>query len=113
MVLSQTEPFTHQEIKGLSERYKVYIKTVIDIEKKICCAGVSLHSDGEKILIDTGSSQRNIWGGGIDLTTKNIDWNAIINIRPNFGNSSDEIQDQIIRNKFEELSKYFFKVIYD
>ena len=41
-----------------------------------------------------GSNQSVIWGGGIDLETKDIDYNSFINIRPNDNNNSNEIQNQ-------------------
>jgi hypothetical protein len=68
-----------------------------------------MHYDGEKILIEEGSSQLNIWGGGIDLENKNIDFNSFINIRPNQNNDSNEIQDSKIREQFKSLMEYFFK----
>ena len=36
MILTKNEPFTLQEISLLREQFDVYIKTVIDIEKKVC-----------------------------------------------------------------------------
>lgn len=108
MIITKHEPFTKEEIERLKERFEVYIKTVIDIENNICIAGMSMHADGEKILIDQGSKQSDIWGGGVDLVTKNIDFNSFINIRPNSGNSSNEILDENIRKRYKELTEYFF-----
>lgn len=113
MIITKSEPFTKKEIEDLKELFEVYIKTVIDIEKKICSAGEDRHFEAEKILLDKGSRQSDLWGGGIDVETKNIDCNSFINIRPKEKNFSNEIQDQQLRKRFEELSKYFFKVIYE
>lgn len=33
-MITKSEPFTSKEIEQLSEEFEVYIKTVIDIEKK-------------------------------------------------------------------------------
>lgn len=112
MTLTKTTPFTKEEIQQLREQFDSYIKTVIDIEKKICSAGCDRHFESEKILLDQGSKQEDIWGGGIDLETKTIDGNSFINIRPTQGNTSNEIQDPIIRKSFEEITKYFFNDIY-
>ena len=112
MTLTKTTPFTKEEIQQLREQFDSYIKTVIDIEKKICSAGCDRHFDSEKILLDQGSKQKNIWGGGIDLETKTIDGNSFINIRPTQGNTSNEILDPIIRKSFEEITKYFFDDMY-
>jgi hypothetical protein len=113
MIITKSEPFTKKEIKDLKEQFDVYIKTVIDITKKICSAGEDRHFEAEKILIDQGSHQSDLWGGGIDIETKIIDCNSFINVRPKDNNTSNEIQDQQLRKRFEELSKYFFKAIYE
>lgn len=111
MIVTKTAPFTKIEITKLSEIFGTYIKTVIDVKKKVCSAGCDRHFESEKILLQRGSNQSDIWGGGIDLETKVIDFNSFINIRPKDRNTSNEIQDAKIREKYEELTKYFFKQI--
>jgi len=113
MILTKTTPFTKEEIQQLCEQFDSYIKTVIDIDKKICSAGCDRHFDSEKILLDHGSKQEDIWGGGVDLETKTIDNNSFINIRPAQNNTSNEIQDPIRRTAFENITKYFFEEIYE
>jgi len=108
MIVTKKDPFTKKETEKLKERFDVYIKTVIDIEKKICSAGMDRHFEGEKVLLDQGSTQSDVWGGGVDIETKEIDYNSFINIRPRDNNASNEIQDPNIRKKYEELTKYFF-----
>ena len=109
MIITKTEPFTKDEIIKLRELFDTYIKTVIDVEKKICSAGADRYFDSEKILLEQDSSQSNLWGGGIDLETKMTDCNSFINVRPSDKNTSNEVQDAILRKKFEDLTKYFFK----
>ena len=111
MIITKSEPFTNEEVEKLKERFDSYIKTVIDVNKKICSAGMDRHFEGEEILVNRGSKQSNIWGSGIDLETKVVDFNSFINIRPNDNNTSNEIQDGDIRNKYEELTRFFFKEV--
>lgn len=111
MIITKTEPFSKEEIEQLKEQFDVYIKTVIDIDRKICSAGMDRHFEGEKILLHMGSIQSNIWGGGVDLETKVIDFNSMINVRPNDNNHSNEIQDATIRQIYQELSRFFFQAI--
>ncbi len=111
MIITKTEPYTLQEIDALKEQFVVYIKTVIDVEHKICSAGCDRHFESEQILIERGSAQKDIWGGGIDLETNTIDFNSFINIRPSNNNTSNEIQSADLRDKYAELTKYFFKEI--
>lgn len=113
MIITKTKPYSPEEIKKLKEEFGSYIKTVIDVERKICSAGANMHFESEKVLIGEGSNQSSVWGGGVDLETKEIDFNSFINIRPNDNNKSNEIQDAKIREEYEKLTKYFFKVLYE
>ncbi len=113
MIITKNIPYTKEEVGKLKEEFGSYIKTVIDIEKKICSAGADRHFESEKILLDGGSKQSDLWGGGIDLDTKVIDFNSFINIRPADKNTSNEILDTKIRKRFEELTRYFFQIIYE
>ncbi len=38
MIITKSEPFTKEEIEKLKELFDTYIKTVIDVENKICSA---------------------------------------------------------------------------
>ena len=113
MIITKSEAFSKTEIKKLSELFGVYIKTVIDVKKKVCSAGADRHFESEEILLNQGSKQSDLWGGGIDLETKIIDCNSFINVRPKDNNTSNEIQDPDLRKKFEDLSRYFFKAVYE
>src|SRR5258708_14498880 len=113
MIITKITPFTKDEIERLKEVFDIYIKTVIDIEKKVCSAGCDRHYESEEILLKEGSIQSTVWGGGVDLETRDVDFNSFINIRPTDNNTSNEIQNSDIRKKYEELTKYFFKKIYE
>ncbi|MEN9328571.1 MAG: hypothetical protein RI947_1379 [Candidatus Parcubacteria bacterium] len=112
MIVTKKEPYTKEEIEQLKEQFDVYIKTVIDIRNKICSAGCNMHYESEEVLLKQGSEQKDVWGGGIDLETKTVDFNSFINIRPNV-NASNEIQDVELRKQYEELTKFFFKELYE
>src|SRR3989338_3868324 len=107
MIITKDTPFFKEEIEKLKEEFDSYIKTVIYIEKKVCSAGANRHFESEKTLLEQGSNQSSLWGGGIDTQTKVIDYGSFINIRPLDNNLSNEVLDSNIRKKFEELTKYF------
>ncbi len=113
MIITKNSPFTKTEVEKLKEEFDTYIKTVIDLDKKVSSAGANRHFESEKILLKEGSEQKNIWGGGIDIKTKDIDCNSFINIRPGENNNSNEILDPKTREEFITLTKFFFKDIYD
>ncbi len=112
MIITKNNPYTKEELEKLKDVFDTYIKTVIDIEKEICSAGCDRHYESEEILLKEGSNQANLWGGGIDLETHEIDFNSFINIRLSDNNTSNEIQNPKIRKKYEALTKFFFKEIY-
>jgi len=113
MIITKREPYSKEEVEKLKELFDPYIKTVIDVRKKICSAGCDRHFDSEKLLLEQGSKQSDLWGGGIDLETITIDCNSMINIRPKEGNTSNEIQNAKMRKEFEDLTNFFFKEIYE
>ena len=103
---------TPKELDQLKEEFGEYIKLVADVEKEILYGGSRLHADIEKILINDGSLQKNIWGGGIDLVSKIIECSAVANIR-SVTNPSTEILDPTIREKFINIvKKHFPEFIY-
>lgn len=106
------KPATREEINKIRKDFGNYIKITADIEKSIAVAGVELHADGEKILLEMGSKQENIWGGGIDLENKIIDSTAVLNIRPRFGNDSMDILDPEKREKFYKLVRTIFRELW-
>lgn len=110
MIVTSSLPYTADQLAQIKERFGVYIKTVIDIRKKVCCAGMDRHFEGERILLESGSHQSDTWGGGIDLETKEIDFNSFINIRPQDKNTKNEIQSEQIKKVFGELTTFFFTI---
>lgn len=66
----------------------------------------------EEILLKAGSKQSDIWGGGVEIETGEIDYNSFINIRPNDNNPSNEILNPNISSRYEQLTKSFFKEIF-
>lgn len=96
---------TKSEIEELAKHFKGYIKVVADIDRQILAGGSDRHADDEKALLEDGSKQENLWGGGLDLETKEIDYNSVINLRPNQDNPSRDIMSKQIRNKFDRIVK--------
>jgi hypothetical protein len=57
MIITKSTLFTQVEIDQLTEVYEVYIKTVIDVKKKICSARCALHADSEKYSCSKGQTK--------------------------------------------------------
>lgn len=73
------------------------------MEKGILAGGGERHFEGEQALLKEGSNQKDIWGGGLDLETREIDFNSIINLRPNQNNPSRDILSLEVRKKFDKI----------
>jgi hypothetical protein len=111
VIITKSTPYTKEEIEKLLEQLNPYIKTVIDIEMKVCSAGADRHFVSEEILLKQGSKQSDLWGGGVDMETKETDFNSFINIRPTDDNPANEILDPEKRKRYDELTRYFFKEV--
>ena len=99
---------TKSEVAELRRMYGDYVKLTVDVANEWIVAGGELHADGEKVLLEKGSKQGDIWGGGIDFVSKQVDTTAVLNIRPRFDNDNLEILDPVIRNKFRAIIRKFF-----
>lgn len=98
-----------KDIEKASEEYGDFIKVDIDIRTKMMTIGGEWHSDGEKVLLENGSQQENIWGGGVDLESGVITYTSMINIRPE-NNPSQSILDVKVREEFERILKQKFNL---
>lgn len=105
MLLVIRKKATKDEIEKMSEDLAGYIKIVVDIESRILAGGGQRHAEGEQKLLQEGSKQHNLWGGGFDTETKEIDYNSIINLRPSQDNPSRDIISLGIRKIFDKIIK--------
>lgn len=105
MVIILTKKATKDQIKKMSYEYGSYIKVVVDMEKEVLAGGAAMHYEEEQTLLEYGSKQENLWGGGLDLQTEQIDYNSMINIRPHQNNPSRDILSQETRERFDKIVK--------
>lgn len=105
MVIIISKKASKEEIRKMAEDFDGYIKVVVDVDKGILAGGGERHVDCEQLLLKEGCKQSNLWGGGLDLETKEIDYNSIINLRPNQDNPSRDILSTEIRQKFDKIVK--------
>lgn len=107
MILIIREKATKKQIEQMLEEYKDqnYIKVVVDIEEGFLAGGGEYHFDAEQLLLEDGSKQENLWGGGIDMGTSQIDYNSMINQRPNQNNLGRDVASPEIREKMDQIIK--------
>jgi hypothetical protein len=109
MIVILEKKATKEDFKKAGQEFGDYVKIVIDIGKGIVCLGGQFHADAEKVLLEKGSKQKDVWGGGLDLKNGHIDTTAIINIRPLLGNDTMEIVVPGIREAFLKLAEKYLK----
>lgn len=95
------------ELKKMSEKmFGNLVKAVVDIEKEIMAVNADLHADEEKLLLENGSEQRNLWG--INLYPENsgddfVEFDSMINLRPSQGNRSRSVENPEIQKEILEV----------
>ena len=82
------------------------IKAVVDTKRRIMAIGGELHADEERALLEDGSLQTHLWGINLytDLTHPDwIEFDSMINLRPNQGNRTRSVEDPAIRDEITEV----------
>ncbi|PIR71146.1 MAG: hypothetical protein COS97_00050 [Candidatus Nealsonbacteria bacterium CG07_land_8_20_14_0_80_40_10] len=97
-----------KELKKMAKKmFDNLVKAVVDIEKEKMAVDAPMHADEEAELIETGSKQENLWGINIYPDLKDddfIEFDSMINIRPNQNNRSRGIDDPKIREKILKIA---------
>jgi len=87
----------------VSEDLGGYAKVVVDVRRKILAAGSEVHANGEKLLLEDGSDRSDLWGGGIDFATGDIDFESMINGHAKQAKKSCEVLDKKIRRQMKTI----------
>lgn len=94
-------------LEGLREMastlFEDMVKGVVDVQKGILALDAELHSDLEKLLLEAGSEQKNLWGINLypDLFEEDdfVEFDSMINLKPSQGNRSRGVEDKTIQAK--------------
>ena len=88
--------------------FKTMVKFVVDIDNIKIGVGGELHSDAEALLLNEGSKQENIWGANFypfKPFDERLEYTSLINIRPQQGNMSMEIENERLREKVKKIAE--------
>ncbi len=101
-------PIEQAELARLVDRYfRDMVKLVVDVRRRRVAVGGELHADGERLLLDDGSRQGDLWGANYYPEVgpdRCIEYTALVNIRPSQGNPSMEILDPNTREMVREIA---------
>ncbi len=106
-IVSEKNPITTSELKKMAKNmFDNLVKAVVDIDKGVMAADAPMHSDEEAELIKNGSKQEDLWGINLYPGKRGedfIEFDSMINIKPNQGNRSRGVKDVKIRNKIIKI----------
>ena len=102
-----TDKISRDELRELAKpMYGELVKGVVDIDQRIIAVGGELHADEERVLLDAGSQQENLWGVNLYPDVEGDAWlefDSMINIRPSQGNRSRGIENPDVQKTIHEI----------
>jgi hypothetical protein len=100
-------PFSRADLQQLAEaRFGDMVKAVVDVERGIMAVGGELHSDEEALLLEDGSTQRDLWGINLYPAERGEGWiefDSMINVRPSQKNRSRGVDDERLRSVIRKV----------
>lgn len=99
---------SNQELHTMaSKMFGNLVKAVVDVKLNILIIDAELHADLEQFLLKEGSKQSELWGINLhpDLfaTDRFVEFDSMINLKPNQGNLSRDVKDSQVREKIKQI----------
>ena len=109
-IITKSQKVKLEELKKEAQKmYGNLIKGVVDVKKEIMVIYGKMHSDEEKLLLDNGSKQENLWGINIYPNKYPeegwIEIDSIINLRPSQGNFSRTVEDKNLATRIVKIAE--------
>ena len=105
------QPISRKELRLLAENtFGDMIKCVADVSEGLLALDAELHADLERLLLENGSAQENLWGFNLYPDEEGedfIEYDSLINIRAWQGNPSRGISNPEIRDTIEKIVAQF------
>jgi len=102
-----SKSISQEELLKMSQRiFGGLVKAVVDVEKKIMIVDAAMHADEEKVLLEQGSKQDDLWGINLypELTGNDfIEFDSMINVRPRLNNFSRGIESVSLQKKISAI----------
>lgn len=103
------ERATPAQVAEMLEELQTYIKLAVDVERGVAAGGGEWHADCEQVLLNDGSRQENIWGADWSPSTRQVTFEALINIRPRQNNRGLRIQNPALQKQVEAIVRRVFE----
>ena len=86
------------------------VKCVADVRRGLLAIDADLHADLERMLLDDGSAQEDLWGFNLWVEEEGddfIEFDSLINIRSWQGNPSRDVLNPEIRDAIKKIVSRF------
>ena len=102
------EKISKEELARLTkESFGDMVKVDVDVKREILTIGGEWHSEGDELLSQgEGYSREHVWGVNFypwNSPGKRIVYTSLVNIKPNLGYRTMEIQEKEIREKIHKV----------
>ena len=96
-----------QSVIGMQENYfGDMVKGVVDVRRGLLAVDAELHADLEKLLLENGSEQPDLWGINLYPELEGddfLEFDSMINIRPHQDNPSRDVLDPDVRERIKSI----------
>lgn len=94
-------PIRRSEVEAMAKAtFCEMVKAVVDVKRGIMAIQMELHADGEILLLENGSAQKDLWGINLYPGKSAEEWvefDSMINVRPRENNRSRGVEDPAIQ----------------
>ena len=101
------DTLSRADLKSMAAaKFKDAVNAVVDVRRGVMAVDAERHADLEHMLMEIGSSQKDIWGINLhpDAPADGlIQFNAKINVRPSQGNHSLNVESAELRQAIKEI----------
>ena len=105
------QPITLTELKAFAQNtFGDMIKCVADVKRGLLALDADLHADLERLLLEDGSTQEDLWGFNLWVEEEGedfIEFDSLINIRSWQGNPSRDVEDPQVRVSIKAIVHQF------
>ena len=105
------KPISIAELKELAlNTFGDMIKCVADVTRGLLAVDADLHADLERLLLEDGSAQEDLWGFNLWVEEEGddfIEFDSLINIRSWQGNPSRDVENPEVRAAIKTIVDKF------
>ena len=105
------QPISREALRALAQNtFGDMVKCVADVREGLLALDADLHADLERMLLENGSAQENLWGFNLWVEEEGedfIEYDSLINIRSWQGNPSRDVEDPEIRKAIKAIVDKF------